>query len=708
MIQIDTPVQNLSGVGPKRSQMFAQAGIYTVEDLLKTLPFRYEDRTHFCPISELKLEQAVVVRGRVVATAQHTTPRKRIRVFQLTISDGSGELQIGFFRQAYLGRVFRKEQIVVLYGIPRRDYSGSGLTLMNPEFEILEGGSEASLHSGRIVPIYRKVGKMSTRILRQMVFRSLNQLPLQLEDLLPSFILSKHKFPTRSEAFQEIHFPNAVPGMSMETQLSYLASRRTPSHERLIFEEFFFLQLGLQIKRAQYRRESKKRVIQVGPEIREAAGAIFPFQPTSAQDRVFEEIANDLSGPKTMNRLLQGDVGSGKTMVALQAMIVMIKNGYQTVLMVPTEILAEQHHSTLVHYLRHTSCRVALLTGSVRGKERQSLLHQIRSGEVDLVIGTHAVIQRDVHFNHLGLVVIDEQQRFGVIQRSKLVEKGSRPERLVMTATPIPRSLALTLYGDLDVSVLDELPPGRKPSRTIVKTEEGRSEAYSIVDRELKKGRQAFVVYPLIEESEQLDLRGASAMAEHFQSEVFPNYNIGLVHGRLKFDQRERLMHRFQVGELHLLVATTVIEVGVDIPNASVMLIEHADRFGLSQLHQLRGRVSRGEFPGTCILMTVESCSPEAHQRLDIMCKSTDGFEIAEKDLEIRGPGELIGTRQSGLPGFWFADIVRDHKLLESAREEALNLTRIHTDSGDTDSHGFGRLLAAARSGVSGTRINTD
>ena len=641
MIQIDTPVQNLSGVGPKRSQMFAQAGIYTVEDLLKTLPFRYEDRTHFCPISELKLEQAVVVRGRVVATAQHTTPRKRIRVFQLTISDGSGELKIGFFRQPYLGRVFRKEQIVVLYGIPRRDYSGSGLTLMNPEFEILEGGSEASLHSGRIVPIYRKVGKMSTRILRQMVFRSLNQLPLQLEDLLPSFILSKHKFPTRREAFQEIHFPNAVPGMSMETQLSYLASRRTPSHERLIFEEFFFLQLGLQIKRAQYRRESKKRVIQVGPEIREAAGAIFPFQPTSAQDRVFEEIANDLSGPKTMNRLLQGDVGSGKTMVALQAMIVMIKNGYQTVLMVPTEILAEQHHSTLVHYLRHTSCRVALLTGSVRGKERQSLLHQIRSGEVDLVIGTHAVIQRDVHFNHLGLVVIDEQQRFGVIQRSKLVEKGSRPERLVMTATPIPRSLALTLYGDLDVSVLDELPPGRKPSRTIVRTEEGRSEAYSIVDRELKKGRQAFVVYPLIEESEQLDLRGASAMAEHFQSEVFSNYNIGLVHGRLKFDQRERLMHRFQMGELHLLVATTVIEVGVDIPNASVMLIEHADRFGLSQLHQLRGRVSRGEFPGTCILMTVESCSPEAHQRLDIMCKSTDGFEIAEKDLEIRGPGEL-------------------------------------------------------------------
>ena len=680
MIQIDTPVQNLSGVGPKRSQMFAQAGIYTVEDLLKTLPFRYEDRTHFCPISELKLEQAVVVRGRVVATAQHTTPRKRIRVFQLTISDGSGELKIGFFRQPYLGRVFRKEQIVVLYGIPRRDYSGSGLTLMNPEFEILEGGSEASLHSGRIVPIYRKVGKMSTRILRQMVFRSLNQLPLQLEDLLPSFILSKHKFPTRREAFQEIHFPNAVPGMSMETQLSYLASRQTPSHERLIFEEFFLFQLGLQIKRAQYRRESKKRVIQVGPEIREAAGAIFPFQPTSAQDRVFEEIANDLSGPKTMNRLLQGDVGSGKTMVALQAMIVMIKNGYQTVLMVPTEILAEQHHSTLVHYLRHTSCRVALLTGSVRGKERQSLLHQIRSGEVDLVIGTHAVIQRDVHFNHLGLVVIDEQQRFGVIQRSKLVEKGSRPERLVMTATPIPRSLALTLYGDLDVSVLDELPPGRKPSRTIVRTEEGRSEAYSIVDRELKKGRQAFVVYPLIEESEQLDLRGASAMAEHFQSEVFPNYNIGLVHGRLKFDQRERLMHRFQVGELHLLVATTVIEVGVDIPNASVMLIEHADRFGLSQLHQLRGRVSRGEFPGTCILMTVESCSPEAHQRLEIMCKSTDGFEIAEKDLEIRGPGELIGTRQSGLPGFWFADIVRDHKLLESAREEALNQTRIHTD----------------------------
>ena len=684
-IQIDTPVQNLNGVGPKRSQMFAHAGIYTVEDLLKTLPFRYEDRTNFCPISELKLEQEVVVRGRVVATAQHTTPRKRIRVFQLTISDGSGELQIGFLHQPYLKKLFRKEQIVVLYGIPRRDYSGSGMTMMNPEFEILEGGSEASVHSGRIVPIYRKVGKMSTRILRQMVFRLLSQLPTQLEDPLPSFILRKHKFPTRRAAFQETHFPSAVPGMSMETQLRNLASRRTPSHERLIFEEFFLFQLGLQIKRAQHRRESKKRVIQIGPAIREAARSIFPFQPTSAQERVFEEIANDLSGPKAMNRLLQGDVGSGKTMVALQAMIVMIENGYQAVLMVPTEILAEQHHSNLLHYLHHTSYRVAFLTGSVRGKGRQSLLNQIRLGEVDLVIGTHAVIQRDVHFNHLGLVVIDEQQRFGVTQRSKLVEKGNRPETLVMTATPIPRSLALTLYGDLDVSVLDELPPGRKPSRTIVRTEEGRSEAYAIVDRELKKGRQAFVVYPLIEESEQLDLRGASAMAEHLQSNVFPNYKVGLVHGRLKVDQRESLMHRFQVGELHILVSTTVIEVGVDISNASVMLIEHADRFGLSQLHQLRGRVGRGEFPGICILMTVESHSPYAHQRLDIMCKSTDGFEIAEKDLEIRGPGEFIGTRQSGLPDFWFANIVRDRKLLESAREEAQNLTRIDTDSVITD-----------------------
>lgn len=680
-ISLETPVQNLNGVGPKRVQMFACAGIFTAEDLMKTIPFRYEDRINFCPINEVNLEQEVVIKGQIVATTQHTTPRKRMRVVRVTVSDGSGEIQAVFFHQPYLNKVFQKEQTVIFYGIPRRDPPNSEITMINPEFEVLGEGTESRVHSGCIVPVYRKIGKMSTRFLRRMIFHLLSQLPLQLKDPLPSSILNKYKFPTRRVAFQEIHFPNAMPEIAIQTQLCDLASRQTPSHQRMIFEEFFLFQLKLQIKRKKRLRESKKRVIQFNSAIEEATISVFPFQPTNSQKRVFKQIVNDLRSPKAMHRLLQGDVGSGKTLVALQAMIVMIENGYQVVLMVPTEILVEQHYRNLCHCLRHTSHQVAFLTGRIRGKERQLLLNQIKTGEVDLVIGTQAVIQKNVQFNHLGLVVIDEQQRFGVSQRIKLVKKGNYPETLVMTATPIPRSLALTLYGDLDVSVLDELPPGRVPSKTILKSEASRSEVYEIVEKELNKGRQAFVVYPRIEESKELDLRGASSMANDFQNNIFPGYKVGLVHGQLAIGQIENEMSRFQKGELDILVSTTVVEVGVDIPNASVMLIEHAERFGLSQLHQLRGRVGRGQFPGICILMTEKFNSPEAHQRLDIMCRSSDGFKIAEKDLELRGPGEFIGTRQSGLPDFWFAHIVRDQKLLALSRKEAKKFLKIRGET---------------------------
>ena len=651
--------------------MLAGANIHTVEDLLKYKPLRYQDRTRFRPIGKIESDQAVVIEGKISITGRYTTAMKRMRIFEMVVKDNSGSLKVKFFNQPYLGQVFQKGRTVILYGIPRADEYSQGISMINPEYEILTGGSDEKVHSGRIVPIYRKIGRLTTRILRQFIFQVLADLPEQLDEPLPTSVARKYKFPDPKSALEEIHFPRPAPGVSEESYLKDLDSHQTMAQQRFIFEEFYLFQLGLQLIKKERETRSKKRIIRVEKGVQARMKSILPFRPTSAQARVLKEIEDDLCSCRVMNRLLQGDVGSGKTIVAVRAMVIAIENGYQTTLMAPTEILAEQHYHTVFQLLSRTGYRIAFLTSSVKGKGRESVLCDMRSGETDLIIGTHALIQEGVQFKNLGLVVIDEQHRFGVLQRSKLISKGDLPDTLVMTATPIPRSLALTLYGDLDVSVLDEMPPGRQPVKTIVRGGESRPQVYAAVHRELKKGRQAFVVYPLIEESEKIDLRAATEMAEHLQKNVFADLKVVLMHGRLKMDEKGLLMRRFRDGEIQVLVSTTVIEVGIDIPNATLMVIEHAERFGLSQLHQLRGRIGRGKSPGLCILMTEGPHSDEAQERLKMMCATNDGFKIAEKDLAIRGPGEFVGTRQSGIPEFLFADIVRDRKPLELARKEA-------------------------------------
>ena len=670
-VTFDTAIQFVKGVGPRRAEMFSKAGIQTAEDLLKYVPFRYEDRTNFKQIRDLKQDQEVVIQARVAATGRYTTARKKIKIFEMVVEDDTATLQVKFFNQPYLEQVFHKGQKVILFGVPKIDVYASGISMVSPEVEIIGSESDRRIHTGRITPVYRKIGQITTRTLRQIIFQMLADLSDQVEDPLPDSVVTRYKFPDRRSAFKEIHFPGLQPGKSRAFSLRELECRRTVSYQRFIFEEFFLFQLGLQITKQRRQSQPKERVICIDKEIRNIIKSILPFHPTVAQKRVLKEIVDDLCSSRVMNRLLQGDVGSGKTIVALQAMIVVVENGYQTVLMAPTEILAEQHFKNLEKYLVDTHYKLALLTSRVKGKDRRSILSQIDKGQVQMLVGTHALIQKGVDFENLGLIVIDEQHRFGVSQRSQLMKKGNRPETLVMTATPIPRSLAMTLYGDLDLSVLDELPPGRHPTKTVVKTEKSRREVYRTLRRELEKGRQAFIVYPLIEESEKLDLRAAKEMAKHLQKYIFEEYKVGLMHGRLKSDEKESLMLRFKEGEIHILVSTTVIEVGIDVPNATLVLIEHAERFGLSQLHQLRGRIGRGHHPGLCILLTEGVHSPEAYKRLRTMSQTSDGFKIAEKDLEIRGPGEFVGTRQSGVPEFLFGNIVRDYRSLELARREA-------------------------------------
>lgn len=671
MIELGSSVQYLKGVGPRRAAMLEAAGIRTVEDLLNYRPFRYEDRTRFRQIVDLRSDEEAVIQAEVLVTGFYTTPMKRVRIFEMMVSDGSGSIVCKFFNQIYLDRVFKKGQRVILFGSPKPDSSTGALNLLNPEFEIVDQSGELSTHVGRVTPIYRRIGQLTTKTLRQMLWTVVESLPEDLDDPLPEEVRRAHGLPGRRDSLRSLHFPDPPPSMPLDRFLADLEAGRTPFQRRLIFEEFFFFHLGLHVVRRQRELVPKTRVIRVTDEVREAVKRILPFHPTEAQKRVLKEIVSDLTSDKIMSRLLQGDVGSGKTIVALQAIVVVIENGGQAAFMAPTEILAEQHYQTVKTYLSGARYRTGLLTSAVKGKQRKELQAAARSGELDLLIGTHALIEDKVEFKNLALAVIDEQHRFGVLQRSELMEKGDRPDTLVMTATPIPRSLALTLYGDLDISILDELPAGRAPVRTLVKTDRDRDEVYNLIREELRNGRQAYLVYPLIEQSEKLDLRAATDMFRHFQEEALPEFTLGLMHGRLKSEEKDQLMTRFKSGEVQALVSTTVVEVGIDVPNATVMMVEHADRFGLSQLHQLRGRIGRGAHQGLCILMTEGGQSREAFERLEIMRRTNDGFKIAEKDLELRGPGEFVGTRQSGLPQFLFGNIVRDRQLLEQAREDA-------------------------------------
>jgi len=524
----------------------------------------------------------------------------------------------------------------------------------------------AAIHVGRRVPVYRKLGEFRSKRLREIMHAVLELLPDEaITETLPEDLRARQRLISRVEALRRIHFPTEdVPVADYERA-------RSPAHLRLIFEEFFWVALALALKRGERIKEPKGAVIEITDRVRASLAAILPFQLTGAQERVVKRIFDDMQSDAPMNRLLQGDVGSGKTIVALQAMLAAMENNYQAALMAPTEILAEQHARNIKRLLASTPYRVELLTGSLRATEKRRLHKDAAAGEIHAVIGTHALIQESVAFAKLGLIVIDEQHRFGVLQRAELRTRGFHPDVLVMTATPIPRSLAMTAYGDLDVSVIDELPPGRTPIKTVVVGEDQRGGVYKGVEREIRAGRQGYIVYPLIEESEKMDLKDATRMYEQLRDRVFPHFSIGLLHGKMKSAEKEDAMRRFVSGETQLLVATTVVEVGVDVPNASVMVIEHAERFGLSQLHQLRGRVGRGAEKSFCVLLASDKQTSVARERLGIMEETSDGFRIAEKDLEIRGPGEVMGTRQSGLPTFRIGNLVRDVQILEEARREA-------------------------------------
>ena len=664
---LQLPLQFLKGVGPRKAADLKRAGLLTVEDLLFRFPLRYEDRSRLQSVVSVKPGQTVAVSGEVLHTSLQSTRRAGFRLFTALVQDRSGQIQAVWPNQAFLKDVIRPHQQIVLYG--RAEHWGSrGLQLTDPEFEIIretESDEHSTLHTGRIVPVYERTGSVTTNMQRRFVWQALEQLPDTLFDPVPADIRQRERWPGRREALRAAHFPES------STSIDTLNAFQTPAQRRLIFEDFFVFQTGLALRRQQNAEVRKALVSTVDDRVRQAAKAVLPFKLTQGQREALAEIVADLQKPWPMQRLLQGDVGAGKTIVALLAAIVAIESGFQVAFMAPTEILAEQHFGTLSRCLATTRYRVALLSGRITPAERRTLLPAIERGDIHLVVGTHALVQEQVKFRALALAVIDEQHRFGVMQRATLAAKGLHPDVLVMTATPIPRTLALTECGDMEISVIRGLPPGRKPVRTLVKPDSRREDVYDLMRREIRAGRQAYVVYPLVEESEKVDLKAATAMAEHLARDVFPDLKVALVHGRMKSEVKAAVMRDFAAGALNILVATTVVEVGVDVPNATVMVVEHAERFGLSQLHQLRGRVGRGSAESVCILLYQAPWSEEARARLKAMADTNDGFVIAERDLQLRGPGDFFGTRQHGLPQLRAGDLTRDVGLLELAFNEA-------------------------------------
>jgi ATP-dependent DNA helicase RecG len=713
----------VKGVGPKVAALLAPKGIETAEDLLYHLPFRYEDRQNPRGLDELKAGETASVIGEVRGSALLNT--RRMPIFELTVGQGTRALKCIWFHGGYLEGKFHAGQTVAVYGRVEPSRSSNNFKMIQPQFELLPDASDDAetllLEVGRITPVYESLGgpRLTSRWLRKTIFHLLENLH-GAPECLPAAMLARLGLPDRELSLREVHFPPEG------TPFAQLQEWNTAAHRRLIFEELFFLELGLELK----RRRMRERVgisFATTDKVREALREVLPFHPTKAQKRALGEIVADMRQPSPMRRLLQGDVGSGKTIVALQAMLVAMENGYQAALMAPTEILATQHFLSLRKLLEKSSRkpRIVLLTGSLDEAHKRQARDQINRGEAQLIIGTHALIEEKVEFDRLGLVVVDEQHRFGVMQRFKMMKKprpdgtdGAEPDMLVMTATPIPRTLALSLYGDLEISILDELPPGRTPIVTRRVAGERSEEVWAFVRKQVAEGRQAYIVYPVIEGTKddqpeldfshdeaaagaeasvapkkstkkgkgaqlfpkavkeakpnaKLGLKSAVEMHEKLRTGPLAGLRVGLLHGRLDADEKEVVMRRFQRGEIDVLVATTVVEVGVDVPNATVMVVEHAERFGLAQLHQLRGRVGRGAAKSYCILITGERVSALGEERLDAMVRTQDGFELAELDLAQRGPGEFFGTRQAGMPGFRVANLLRDRQLLELAKMEA-------------------------------------
>jgi len=647
-------VQFLKGVGPKRSEILGRLGIHTIHDMLHYFPRDYKDRTRIQKISEAKIGAEITIQGKVLAI-QSRMARNRKYILEVFVSDETGTIAATWFNQPFLMNKFHVGDNLFLHGkVGAYKY----LQLLSPEYEVIQD-DETNTKEGGIIPVYPLTEHISQTQFRKIMKEAVHDFADRIEEVLPKELLVKNQLLPLDRAIREIHSPETFDTLKR-------------AKTRLVYDELLTLEMAMALRRSGIKEETGI-AFKVGTNVDTHIRNLIPFTLTNAQERVIHEIITDMRSNKPMNRLLQGDVGSGKTVVAIYAILVAIANGYQAAFMAPTEILSEQHFQTIQKYLQHSHVRMQLLTGSTNSKYKKDALEQIRNGQIDLVIGTHALIEETVQFKKLGLVVIDEQHKFGVIQRLKLKEKGIQPDVLIMTATPIPRTLSITLFGDLDISALDEMPPGRTPIKTFWISKDKENEAYKFIQEEISKGRQVFIVYPLVEESAVLDLKAAVTEARKLQHDVFPASKVGLLHGQMKSGDKEKIMTDFKERRYDILVSTVIIEVGIDIPNATVMVVEHAERFGLAQLHQLRGRIGRGNEQSYCLLFG-NPRTPEARERLRIMTKTCDGFKIAEMDFKLRGPGEFFGTRQHGLPELKISDLIRDFSILKQARADAFEI----------------------------------
>ncbi len=670
---LSSGIQHIKGVGPKLVEAFQRLGVTTLEDALFLLPHRYEDRRELRSVGELRPGRTEVFEA-IVVSATISATRGGRKQYEVTVGDETGTVVFRWFNfnQLWMKKAWHSGRRGIFTG--EVNQFGHRREILHPEVEWLSAEDDIAAVMardpatyGRIVPVYPLTEGLHQKAMRHIMKQVVDSFASCVNSTICAEILQRHHLLPIAAALHEVHFP------STESDLEILNRGATAAHHTLVFDEFFFLELGLALKRRGFTME-EGIAFEVNHKYTKPLLKLLPFSLTHAQRRVLSEIKEDMMAPFPMHRLVQGDVGSGKTLVALMAALVAVENGFQVAIMAPTEILAEQHYLNIHGWCESLGVSVLLLTASHKGKERQELLGRVQSGAASIIIGTHAVIQEKVEFHRLGLGIIDEQHRFGVLQRGILKKKGANPDILVMTATPIPRTLAMTVFGDLSLSVVDELPPGRTPVLTKIYGENRRHQVYGLIRDEISKGRQAYIIYPLVEETEKSELKAAAQMAEELQTAAFPELKVGLLHGKLKPEEKESVMADFKAGGIHLLVATTVIEVGIDVPNATVMVIEHAERFGLSQLHQLRGRVGRSSHQSHCILIASDRLSADGVKRLRVMEATSDGFRIAEADLEIRGPGDFLGTRQAGLPDFRVANILRDGRLLEEARREAFTL----------------------------------